>query len=107
MKRLPVAVILSVAAISFATAAPANEPQPPWCQKGYACLRVEELAERTAVVWELRSELARSKSKQRRLGGVLGCGLGVSGVVVESPIDGLRFETAPAVHCGMTWGLRF
>ena len=107
MKPLIVVAILLLALTLPALAAPASEPQPPWCKPGWACVRVEELAERTAIVWELRADLARSKAKQRRLGGVLGCGLGLSGVVVESPIDGMRFETAPAVHCGYTFGWRF
>lgn len=110
LRRLLVAGILLVALATPALAAPEATPsseQPPNCPKGYVCLLVEELAESTAVVWELRADLARSKAKQRRLGGVLGCGLGLSGVVVESPIDGMRFETAPAVHCGLTYGFRF
>lgn len=104
MRRMIIAIILL--ALASPVLAVESEPQPKWCQKGYVCLRVEELAERTAVVWELRADLARSKAKQRRLGGVVGCGAGVSGVVVDGD-EGWRFETVPAIQCGVMWGIRF
>ena len=76
---------------------------PKWCKEGYVCITTDEMAERTAVIWELRAERTVLKMRARRFGFTAGCGVGVAGVIDRE----WDTRAAPAVACGVFYGLRF
>ena len=78
-----------------------SEP-PVKCPKGYVCLSLEVATLTDVKLVELDRDLKLAKAKSKRLGGVLGCGVGV-GLQVE---DGdTTFDATP--FCGVVWGWRF
>ena len=91
--------ILSAAAPCIAQ----DVPQPPDCPEGYICLTLNELAERTAFIWQLQAERTLLKARARRFGFTVGCGVGVAGVINEA----YETQTAPAMFCGGMYGWRF
>jgi hypothetical protein len=97
---LAVAILLVGASGIAAAAEPKN---PDWCKPGWICVTAQELAERTANVWDLRAEMARLKAKSRRFGWTVGCGLGVAGAIDED----FRARAIPAANCSVIYGLRF
>lgn len=93
-------ILCLMPAAALADDAPKN---PPWCQKGYVCVPTDYLAERTARIYELRAELARTKARAARFGFAAGCGVGVASVVTQD----WKVESSPAATCALIYGFRF
>ena len=108
LKRLAAAILCLAATLAPAGAAATRRnielvPNPEWCRAGYRCLTINDYAEITVVSMELERDMRLAQLKTRRLGCVIGAGIGISGAVT---VDwGVR--SVPAAHLGVTCGVRF
>jgi hypothetical protein len=92
--------ILCLAPNGFASDAVPSQPE--WCRSGFVCVPTAYFAERTAIVWELREEVARLKAANRRFGWGCGCGYGPAWALTQD----LKIRTLPAFACTLNYGWR-
>lgn len=103
MRLLPAAfIVLCVALPCVAAPTPAPESAKVRCPQGYVCFPLSVAADIDARLIQLDADLRVAKAKNRRWGGVVGCGPFVGLAVRDSKVDLNGY-----VGCGAVLGLRF
>jgi len=103
MRLFPLASTLLFAASLCVVAAPtASEPAKVQCPKGYVCFTLADAADIDVRLIQLDADLRTAKARNRRWGGVVGCG-----PVVALAVNDNKVDINGAVACGAFMGLRF